>query len=81
MDGLPITKKAMTATDYKNVRDVISSTPEAIGIDPIGFKSSEVRTPEIPAITSPIIAVTKGAPSAKALKVLDFYRQNVHFMD
>lgn len=81
MEGAEITKNTLAATDYKNIRDLISKTPNAIGIDPIGFKSAEIRTPIIPAITSPIIAITKGAPSAKALKVLDFYRQNVHFMD
>lgn len=81
MHGTEISKNTLVATDYTHIRELISKIPGAIGIDPIGFKSAEIRTPEIPILTSPIIAVTKGAPSAKALKVIDFYRQNVHFME
>lgn len=73
LDGHQVTEKAKFVTDYKSVRDTVAATPGAIGIDPIGFVSSTINTPEIPVMTCPIIVVTKGEPSPKVQKLLRYY--------
>lgn len=72
LDGQAVTDTVLTATDYDNIRQVIMQQPGAIGIDPHGFKMPALKSPQTPLLTSPIIAVTKGAPTPKVQKMLDF---------
>lgn len=72
LDGEPVAKDALDATDYKSIRENVVNTPGSIGIDPYSIADKSVNLPEVPVITSPILAITKGKPSAKAQKVLDF---------
>lgn len=74
-DGEPVTKKVKAVTDYRSIRDTVAATPGAIGITPLGFVMGTIRTPEIPAITGPIIVVTKGEPSPKVQRLLRYYEE------
>lgn len=72
LDGEPVTKKHLQATDYGDIKNKITETPGAIGINPEDFMNSQVRFPEAPVLARPIIVVTKGDPSPKLKKLLDF---------
>jgi len=75
MDGEAVTSNAKVATDYANIREVVSKTPGAIGIDPHGLLNASVNSPDTPLLLRPINVYTKGKPSEKALIVLDYYRE------
>ncbi len=77
LDGQQVSDKVLAATDYASIRAMIMQQPGAIGIDPHGFKMGAVRSPQSPALTSTIIAVTKGAPSGKVKKMLDFMKATI----
>ncbi len=72
LDGEAVAKDALDATDYKSIKESVANTPGAIGIDPYSITDSTVNLPQIPAITSPILLITKGKPSAKVQKLIDF---------
>lgn len=74
LDGAAVTKDIFDATDYASIKDSVVSTPEAIGIDPIGLADANVSVPETPEMSSPVILVTKGAPSAGVQKLIDFIK-------
>jgi phosphate transport system substrate-binding protein len=81
LDGEPVHKKVKEATDYASIRDIVASTPGAIGIDPMGFAVVSINMPKIPTISSPIIVVTKGKPSAKVQKLFEYYIEEYGFFD
>jgi phosphate transport system substrate-binding protein len=72
LDGKPVTGKHQEVTDYMGIRNFIAETPGAIGIDPHGFASGLTKNPETPLVVSPVIAVTKGKPSADVEKLLQY---------
>lgn len=74
LDGEAVTKDVLDATDYANIKENVVTTPEAIGIDPIGLADASVSVPETPEMSSPVILVTKGAPSPNVQKLLDFLK-------
>lgn len=75
LDGEKITAENLETTDYKGIKDSVSSNPEAIGIDPLGMADATVKAIKpTPAATSPIRLVTKGAPSAGVKQLLDFIK-------
>lgn len=74
LDGAQVTKNVLETTDYDGIKENIQSNPEAIGIDPIGFADSTVKVIETPELSSPVIIVTKGAPSPKVQKLIDFIK-------
>lgn len=53
----------------------VEKTPGAIGIDPEGLVSARTNNPQTPLILSPVIAVTKGKPSANAEKLIRFVKE------
>lgn len=75
LDGEQVTAKAIRATNYQNIREMVKANPGSIGIDPRGMAIATVGRVDIPIITAPIILVTKGKPSAKVEKVLHFYNE------
>ena len=76
LEGQHVTLKHQEVTDYKSIRDYVARNPAAIGINPQGFVSSSTRNPKIPLITSTVIAVTKGKPSADCEKLLQYVQAN-----
>jgi phosphate transport system substrate-binding protein len=75
LDGDAITPKRMEVTDYKGIITLIEKLPGAIGIDPEGFVNSSTSNPKIPPITSKVVAVTKGKPSAEVKEVIRFVKE------
>lgn len=80
MDGEPVKVTTMPAKDYYDIRDIISKTSGGIGIAPLGLKTVEVNVPDIPMMTAPIVVVTKGNPSSKVIRLLDFYTREYSFL-
>ncbi|RII27333.1 MAG: hypothetical protein CXR31_08795 [Geobacter sp.] len=75
LDGEKVTDKAIKATDYQSIREMVKANPGSIGIDPRGMAIATVGRVDIPILTAPIILTTKGKPSAKVEKVLHFYNE------
>lgn len=75
LDGEKITAENLETTDYKGIKDSVSSNPEAIGIDPLGMTDASVKAIKpVPAVTAPIRLVTKGTPSPAIKQLLDFIK-------
>lgn len=75
LDGEPVAKDALESGNYAKIRETVAATPEAIGIDPHGIADASVKAIEQdPPVTSPIIVVTKGKPSAGVQKLIDFIK-------
>lgn len=74
LDGEQPTKDVLDTTNYAKVKESVSATPEAIGIDPVGLADATVKVVETPLMTSPILAITTGKPSAKVQKLLDYIK-------
>ncbi len=74
LDGKQVTQKHQEVNKYKDVRDFVAKTPGAIGIGPHGFVTPATRNPQIPLLTAPVIAVTKGKPSAEVEKLLEYIK-------
>ncbi|MDD2735663.1 MAG: substrate-binding domain-containing protein [Desulfuromonadaceae bacterium] len=72
MDGTKPTSEVIPATTAEDIRHNVASNPEAIGIGPQAVVNQTVRSPETPELARPITLITKGAPSAKVKKLLDF---------
>lgn len=81
LDGEPVTPKARPAGDHFNLREIVISTPGAIVINTNGLAMPKLKVPETPSMTLPILAITKGKPTSKVRKVLDFYQEEFGFMD
>ncbi|GFE59010.1 substrate-binding domain-containing protein [Geobacter sp. AOG1] len=75
LDGEQVTARAIKATDYQSIRELVKANPGSIGIDPRGMAIATVGRVDIPIVTAPIILITKGKPSAKVEKVLHFYNE------
>lgn len=75
LDGEQVTAKAIRTTDYQNIREMVKANPGSIAIDPRGMAMATVGRVDIPIVTAPIILITKGKPSAKVEKVLQFYNE------
>lgn len=75
LDGAPVAKDALESGNYAKIREAVAATPEAIGIDPFGMSDATVKVVENdPPLTSPIILVTLGKPSAKLQKLIDYVK-------
>lgn len=74
LDGAEVAKDILDTTNYAKIKESVSATPEAIGIDPYGLADATVKVVEAPVLTSPILAITQGKPSAKVQKLLDYIK-------
>ena len=72
MDGAKPTTEVINATTAEDIRQNVAANPEAIGIGPQAIVNSTVRSPETPEVARPITLITKGSPSAKVQKLIDF---------
>jgi phosphate transport system substrate-binding protein len=75
LEGKSITPNHKELTDYTSIRDFVAQNQGAVGIDPQGFVSSGTKNPQTPLVTSKVIAVTKGKPSAEVDKLLKFVKE------
>jgi phosphate transport system substrate-binding protein len=75
LDGESVTPRALETTNYVEIRETIAATPEAIGIDPISVANASIKVVDSDApLTTPIVAVTIGQPSAKVRRLLDYIK-------
>lgn len=72
LDGIKILSNAKEATTAPNVKEIVASTPGAIGIAVPAVADSSVKIPEQPEATSDITLVTKGDASPAIQKLIDF---------
>lgn len=72
MNNEPFTKEVLDAGRFEDLRDKISANPEAIGFGPGTMLNDTIKTVETPEFSRPVIFVTKGKPSPKVQKLLDF---------
>ena len=72
LDGKPPTTDVLKATTAENVRDSVMSNPSAIGIGPMAIVDARIKALDTPEVARSISLVTKGKPSAKVQKLLDF---------
>ncbi|MBL8398400.1 MAG: substrate-binding domain-containing protein [Candidatus Accumulibacter sp.] len=73
LDGESVTKDALESTNYNEIKETVAATPEAVGINPKSVADSTIRLVDTDApLSTPIVAVTLGKPSAKVRKLLDY---------
>jgi phosphate transport system substrate-binding protein len=60
---------------YEAVRKLVAATPEAIGVIPSVYASSNVAVPDAPKISSPVIVVTNGAPSRQVTRLTQILKE------
>lgn len=72
LDGAAPTKEVLEATTAEDIKDKIKSNLEAIGIGPAAIVDTQVWSPQTPEVARPITLLTKGAPSPKVKKLIDF---------
>lgn len=74
LDGEPPLKDVLEATTGDDVKLNVAANAEAIGIGPMGVADGSVKLLETPEVSRPITLVTKGKPSAKVQKLIDFVK-------
>lgn len=74
MDGKPVTKDVLEATTAEDVRQNVKSNPGAVGIGPVAILDGSVNSPSTPEVARVITLLTKGKPSEKVQKLLDFIK-------
>ncbi|HXE96593.1 MAG TPA: substrate-binding domain-containing protein [Dongiaceae bacterium] len=75
LDGEKIVDENLDTTDYKGIKDTVATNPEAIGIDPLGMIDESVKAIKpSPEANSPILLITKGAPSKPVKQLIDFIK-------
>jgi len=75
LDGEKVAAENLETTDYKGIKESVASNPGAIGIDPLGMVDDSVKgIKPSPEANSPILLITKGAPSAPVKQLLDFIK-------
>ncbi len=67
----PVARTAVRATDQQDIIRRVIGNPGAIGIASHAYKSGRTRNPATPFVSAKVIAITKGAPSDNAQKLLE----------
>jgi phosphate transport system substrate-binding protein len=66
--------KQLTTGSFEEVRNLVMETPGAIGVAPSGYIVAGVNVPKAPRTSSPVIVITKGAPSAHVSHLTDILK-------
>lgn len=74
LDGAAPTKEVLEATTADDIKDKVKTNLEAIGIGPAAIVDAQVWSPQTPEIARPITLLTKGAPSPKVQKLIEFIK-------
>jgi len=74
LDGEPVLKEVLETTTAAEIKNIVAMTPEAIGLGPLAGLDGSVKAPKTPEVSHPIFLVTKGKPSAKVQKLIDFIK-------
>lgn len=81
LTGEPVTTKVREATTYRNISQLVSEVPGAIGIVPSHMNTPTTHTLDTFKIVSPMYAITRGAPSEKVQQVLEYYKKEYDFLN
>jgi len=74
MGGAKPTTEVIGVSTAEDIRQNVSVNPEAIGFGPQAIVDATVRSPETPEVARTITLITKGAPSGKVQKLIDFIK-------
>lgn len=74
LSGSAVSKDLLEATTAADVKDKIKANPEAIGIGPAAILDDTVWSPKSPEVARKITIMTKGAPSTKVQKLIDYIK-------
>ncbi|WP_224983604.1 substrate-binding domain-containing protein [Geomonas agri] len=72
MGDKAVAKDVIDATTAEDVRLNVASNPSAIGFGPLSLVDESVKAVQTPELARDITLLTKGKPSAKVQKLLDF---------
>ncbi|GAM11801.1 phosphate-binding protein PstS 1 [Geobacter sp. OR-1] len=72
MDGKAVTKDVLAVSSAHEVHNAVVANPSAIGFGPGGIVNETISAPAIPDISRDITLVTKGKPTPKVQKLIDF---------
>jgi phosphate transport system substrate-binding protein len=75
LDSHPLTKDIVEVGTSVDARQMVSSTPGAIGIGPLAVVSEIVKSPKTPEVERPITLITKGKPSPNVKILIDFIKE------
>ena len=73
LDGEDYLKDNIDTPTFPEIANAIASNPNAIGVGPFTIGEGN-KLPQIPEYSRPVIAVTKGNPSAKVKRLYDFIK-------
>jgi phosphate transport system substrate-binding protein len=74
LDGEAYLKDNLDIPTFPEITNVIASNPNAIGFGPHSLGKEGNKIPQIPEFSRPVIAVTKGKPTAKVKRFLDYIK-------
>lgn len=66
--------KLHPVASYEQVRKLVMEMPGAIGVTPSVYIGASVNVPKAPRTSSPVIVVTKGAPTATVRKLTEILK-------
>lgn len=74
LGGKEVTKEVLDATTAEDVRQNVASNPSAVGFGPLSLVDASVNVPQTPELSRDITLLTKGKPSAKVQKLIDYIK-------
>lgn len=72
LPGKEVTKEVLEATTAEDVRLNVAANVSAVGFGPQSLVDASVQAPQTPELARDITLITKGKPSAKVQKLIDF---------
>jgi len=78
MDGKPVTKEVVEVATAADIKQNVQANPGAVGIGPAAVIDGSINAPKVPEVSREITLVTKGAPSPKVQKLIDFIKGEGH---
>lgn len=72
LNDQPFLADVLDAGRFEDVRDKVSSTPEAIAFGPTSMLDKSIKTVATDEFSRPVNLITKGKPTGKLLKLIDY---------
>jgi len=70
----PYLADVLDAGRFEDVRDKVASTPESIAFGPSSMLDKTIKTVETPEVSRPVNLITKGKPTGKLQKLIDYIK-------
>lgn len=74
MNDEPYATDVLDAGRFEDLREKVAATPEAIGFGPVTMLDKTLKTPETPEFSRPVILLSKGKPTPKIRKLIDYIK-------